>query len=168
LRGRVALDLRSVLEEGIRKQWSVSSEQWPVSAITFSCQLITIHPPSEGTELRRDFGDRNLITACCSLTTAYWPLNYVPRTFRIGNFPINTYGVLLATAFLVALLVAARLAGARWIAARKDLRSRVVDAARGNRRLETLLLWVEPEYRANPLHLISLDFLRSGGVFTAA
>jgi len=28
-----------------------------------------------------------------------------------------------------------------------------------------LLLWAEPEYRANPLHLLSLDFLRSGGVF---
>ena len=34
-----------------------------------------------------------------------------PEIFRIGNFPINTYGVLLALAFLAALLTAARLAG---------------------------------------------------------
>jgi phosphatidylglycerol:prolipoprotein diacylglycerol transferase len=27
------------------------------------------------------------------------------------------------------------------------------------------MLWTEPEYRANPLHLVSLDFVRSGGVF---
>src|SRR4028119_1827179 len=35
-----------------------------------------------------------------------------PEIFHIGNFPINTYGVLLALAFLAALLVSARL-GAR-------------------------------------------------------
>ncbi len=35
-----------------------------------------------------------------------------PELFRIGNFPINTYGVLLALSFLAALLVGARL-GAR-------------------------------------------------------
>jgi phosphatidylglycerol:prolipoprotein diacylglycerol transferase len=28
-----------------------------------------------------------------------------------------------------------------------------------------LMLWTEPEYRENPLRLLSLDFLRSGGVF---
>ena len=88
-----------------------------------------------------------------------------PELFRIGNFPVNTYGVLLALAFLVALLVAARLA------ARDGLpRERVYDlglwmllaALVGSK---VLLLWVEPAYRENPLNLISLDFLRSGGVF---
>jgi len=28
-----------------------------------------------------------------------------------------------------------------------------------------LMLWTEPSYRDNPWHLVSLDFLRSGGVF---
>ena len=88
-----------------------------------------------------------------------------PELFRIGNFPINTYGVLLALAFLGALLVAARLA------ARDGLpRERVYDlglwmllAALAGSKI--LMLWTEPSYRENPLHLISLDFLRSGGVF---
>ncbi|HEY0322221.1 MAG TPA: prolipoprotein diacylglyceryl transferase [Pyrinomonadaceae bacterium] len=88
-----------------------------------------------------------------------------PELFRIGNFPINTYGVLLALAFLVALIVAARLA------ARDGLpRERIYDlglwmllaALIGSK---VLMLWTEPAYRENPLQLFSLDFLRSGGVF---
>jgi phosphatidylglycerol:prolipoprotein diacylglycerol transferase len=88
-----------------------------------------------------------------------------PELFRIGSFPINTYGVLLALAFLAALLIAARLA------ARDGLpRERIYDlglwmllaALLGSK---VLMLWTEPSYRENPLHLISLDFLRSGGVF---
>ncbi len=88
-----------------------------------------------------------------------------PELFRIGSFPINTYGVLLALAFLAALLTAAHLA------ARDGLpRERVYDlglwmllaALIGSK---VLMLFTEPEYRQNPLRLISLDFLRSGGVF---
>ncbi|HYJ46270.1 MAG TPA: prolipoprotein diacylglyceryl transferase [Pyrinomonadaceae bacterium] len=88
-----------------------------------------------------------------------------PEIFRIGNFPINTYGVLLALAFLSALLIAAKLA------ARDGLpRERVYDlglwmllaAIVGSK---VLMLFTEPEYRENPLRLVSLDFLRSGGVF---
>jgi phosphatidylglycerol:prolipoprotein diacylglycerol transferase len=88
-----------------------------------------------------------------------------PEIFRIGNFPINTYGVLLALAFLSALLIAARLA------ARDGLpRERVYDlglwillaAIVGSK---VLMLFTEPEYREDPARLISLDFLRSGGVF---
>src|SRR5207248_4712699 len=33
-----------------------------------------------------------------------------PELFRIGTFPINTYGVLLAIAFLAGLLITAKLA----------------------------------------------------------
>lgn len=88
-----------------------------------------------------------------------------PELFRIGSFPINSYGVLLALAFLMALLVTARLA------ARDGLpRERVYDlglwmllaALVGSK---ILMLWTEPVYRAHPLQLLSLDFLRSGGVF---
>ena len=88
-----------------------------------------------------------------------------PEIFRIGNFPINTYGVLLALAFLSALLIAAKLAGRDGLP-----RERVYDlglwmllaAIVGSK---VLMLFTEPEYRENPLRLISLDFLRSGGVF---
>ncbi|MGB9181259.1 MAG: prolipoprotein diacylglyceryl transferase [Pyrinomonadaceae bacterium] len=88
-----------------------------------------------------------------------------PELFRIGNFPINTYGVLLALAFLAALLMTARLA------ARDGLpRERVYDlglwmllaALVGSK---ILMLWTEPVYREHPLELLSLDFIRSGGVF---
>ncbi|MBA3766401.1 MAG: prolipoprotein diacylglyceryl transferase [Acidobacteria bacterium] len=88
-----------------------------------------------------------------------------PELFHIGSFPINTYGVLLALAFLSALLIAARLA------ARDGLpRERIYDlglwmllaALLGSK---ILMLWTEPSYRENPWHLVSLDFLRSGGVF---
>ncbi|MGB7924547.1 MAG: prolipoprotein diacylglyceryl transferase [Pyrinomonadaceae bacterium] len=88
-----------------------------------------------------------------------------PELFRIGNFPINTYGVLLAMAFLAALLVAARL-GARDGLPREriyDLGLWMLLAALVGSKV--LMLWTEPSYREDPLHLISLDFLRSGGVF---
>ena len=88
-----------------------------------------------------------------------------PELFRIHNFPVNTYGVLLALAFLLALVVAARLASRDGLP-----RERIYDlglwlllaAIVGSK---ALMLVVEPEYRANPSHLLSLDFLRSGGVF---
>jgi len=88
-----------------------------------------------------------------------------PELFRIGNFPINTYGVFLAIAFLCAILITVRLA------ARDGLpRERIYDlslwmllaALVGSK---VLMLFTEPEYRGNPLQLLSLDFLRSGGVF---
>jgi len=88
-----------------------------------------------------------------------------PELFRIGNFPINTYGVLLAIAFLAGLLIAAKLA------ARDGLpRERVYDlglwmllaAIVGSK---ILMFFTEPEYREHPLQIFSLDFLRSGGVF---
>jgi phosphatidylglycerol:prolipoprotein diacylglycerol transferase len=88
-----------------------------------------------------------------------------PELFRIGNFPINTYGVFLAIAFLCAILITVKLA------ARDGLpRERIYDlslwmllaALVGSK---VLMLFTEPEYRENPLQLVSLDFLRSGGVF---
>jgi phosphatidylglycerol:prolipoprotein diacylglycerol transferase len=88
-----------------------------------------------------------------------------PELFRIGSFPINTYGVFLAIAFLCGILITAKLA------ARDGLpRERVYDLCLwmllasliGSK---VLMLFTEPEYRENPLGLLSLDFLRSGGVF---
>jgi phosphatidylglycerol:prolipoprotein diacylglycerol transferase len=88
-----------------------------------------------------------------------------PELFRIGNFPINTYGVFLALAFLSAILIAVKLA------ARDELpREKIYDLCLwmllfsliGSK---ILMLFTEPEYRDHPWQLISLDFLRSGGVF---
>jgi len=88
-----------------------------------------------------------------------------PEIFHIGSFPINTYGVFLAIAFLCAILVAVRLA------ARDGLpRERIYDLSLwmllgGLIGSKILMLFTEPEYRDHPLQLVSLDFLRSGGVF---
>ncbi|MDQ3687575.1 MAG: prolipoprotein diacylglyceryl transferase [Acidobacteriota bacterium] len=88
-----------------------------------------------------------------------------PELFRIFDFPINTYGVLLALSFLVALFVASRLG------ARDGLpRERIYDLGLwmllgGLVGSKLLLMWVEPVYGQNLWHLFSLDFLRSGGVW---
>jgi phosphatidylglycerol:prolipoprotein diacylglycerol transferase len=88
-----------------------------------------------------------------------------PELFHIGSFPVNTYGVLLAAAFLAALLVAARLAKRDGLPQERvyDLGLWMLLAALIGSKV--LMLWTEPIYRQNPLQLISLDFLRSGGVF---
>jgi phosphatidylglycerol:prolipoprotein diacylglycerol transferase len=88
-----------------------------------------------------------------------------PELFRIGSFPVNTYGVLLALAFLSALFVAAR------VAERDGLkRERVFDVGlwmllAGLVGSKLLLMLAEPEYGRNLSNLFSMDFLRSGGVW---
>jgi len=88
-----------------------------------------------------------------------------PELFHIGSFPINTYGVFLALAFLCAILITVKLA------ARDGLRREkiydlclwmLLSSLIGSK---ILMLFTEPEYRDHPLELLSLDFLRSGGVF---
>lgn len=88
-----------------------------------------------------------------------------PELFRIGSFPINTYGVLLALSFLAALLIAARLGHRDGLA-----RERIYDLGlwmllAGLVGSKLLMLVTEPEYRMHPGNLFSLDFLRSGGVW---
>ena len=88
-----------------------------------------------------------------------------PELFRIGNFPVHTYGVLLALAFMAALFVSSRLA------ARDGLpRERVFDLGLwmllgGLLGSKLLLMLAEPQYGASLWNLLSVDFLRSGGVW---
>jgi phosphatidylglycerol:prolipoprotein diacylglycerol transferase len=88
-----------------------------------------------------------------------------PELFHIGSFPINTYGVFLALAFLCAILIAVRLAARDGLPKDKiyDLSLWMLLASLVGSKL--LMLFTEPEYRDHPLQLLSLDFLRSGGVF---
>ena len=88
-----------------------------------------------------------------------------PELFRIGSFPINTYGVFLALAFLCAILITVKLAARDGLPREKiyDLCLWMLLASLIGSKI--LMLFVEPEYRENPLQLLSLDFLRSGGVF---
>lgn len=88
-----------------------------------------------------------------------------PEIIRIFDFPINTYGVLLALALLAALFVASRLAKRDGIPPERmyDLGLWLLIAGLLGSKL--LLLIVDEDYRANPMKFFSVDFLRSGGVF---
>lgn len=88
-----------------------------------------------------------------------------PILFRLGSFPVNTYGVFLALAFLAAIFVTVRLGERDGLPKEKiyDLCLWLLLSSLVGSKL--LMLLTEPEYRQNPLLLFSLDFLRSGGVF---
>ena len=88
-----------------------------------------------------------------------------PEIIRIGSFPLNTYGVFLAIAFLCAILITVKLAGRDGLPRERiyDLSLWMLLASLIGSKI--LMLFTEPEYRAQPLQLLSLDFLRSGGVF---
>jgi len=88
-----------------------------------------------------------------------------PELFRIGNFPINTYGVFLAIAFLCAILIAVRLARRDGLPSEKIYDLSLWMLLAGLVGSKILMLFTEPDYRDNPALLLSLDFLRSGGVF---
>jgi phosphatidylglycerol:prolipoprotein diacylglycerol transferase len=83
-----------------------------------------------------------------------------PELFRIGSFPITTYGIFLAAGMLLALFVASRLG------ARDGLpRERIYDLGLwtligGLIGSKILMFFVEDN-----VHVFSLDFLRSGGVY---
>ena len=83
-----------------------------------------------------------------------------PELFRIGDFPVTSYGIWLAVGMLLALFVAARLGARDGIA--KD---RIYDIGLwaligGLLGSKILMLLVEDN-----VEVLSLDFLRSGGVF---
>ena len=88
-----------------------------------------------------------------------------PVLFRLGEFPVNTYGVFLALAFLCAILVTVKLAERDGLPKQKiyDLSLWMLLASLIGSKI--LMLFTEPEYRQNLWQLLSLDFLRSGGVF---
>src|SRR6266851_4436264 len=88
-----------------------------------------------------------------------------PILFRIYGFPINTYGVFLALAFLGAIFVTVRLAERDGLPKERiyDLCLWLLLSSLVGSKI--LMFFTEPEYREHPLQLFSLDFLRSGGVF---
>jgi phosphatidylglycerol:prolipoprotein diacylglycerol transferase len=83
-----------------------------------------------------------------------------PELFRIGDFPVTSYGLWLAFGMLMALFAASRLA------ARDGLpRERIYDLGLwtllgGLLGSKILMYFVDPN-----VYVFSLDFLRSGGVF---
>jgi phosphatidylglycerol---prolipoprotein diacylglyceryl transferase len=88
-----------------------------------------------------------------------------PEIIHIGSFPINTYGVFLAIAFLCGILVTVKLAERDGLPRQKIYDLSLWMLLAGLIGSKILMLFTEPEYRENPVQLISLDFLRSGGVW---
>ena len=92
-----------------------------------------------------------------------------PELFKIPytEFSINTYGFLLAVAFLAGLLLMARLAARDGLNRQKviDLGLWVLAASLiGSKALMVIAEW-DVTYRDNPRQIFTLDFLRSGGVY---
>jgi phosphatidylglycerol:prolipoprotein diacylglycerol transferase len=88
-----------------------------------------------------------------------------PELFRIGGFPVNTYGVLLALAFLAALFVSARLGERDGLPRERMFDLGLWILLGGLVGSKLLLMLAEPEYGSNWRNLLSVDFLRSGGVW---
>jgi phosphatidylglycerol:prolipoprotein diacylglycerol transferase len=92
-----------------------------------------------------------------------------PELFKIPytNFSFNTYGFLLALAFVAGLLVMARLATRDGLDKQKvyDLGLWVLAASLvGSKALMVITEW-DSYYRDNPRQIFTLDFFRSGGVY---
>ncbi len=92
-----------------------------------------------------------------------------PELFKIPyfNFTFNTYGFLLALAFIVGLFVMAKLAERDGLDKQKvyDLGLWVLAASLvGSKLLMVITEW-DVYYRDNPRQIFTLDFFRSGGVF---
>jgi len=92
-----------------------------------------------------------------------------PELFKIPytNFSFNTYGFLLAVAFVAGLLLMARLASRDGLDRQKvyDLGLWVLAASLiGSKDLMVIAEW-DVYYRDNPRQIFTLDFFRSGGVY---
>jgi phosphatidylglycerol---prolipoprotein diacylglyceryl transferase len=83
-----------------------------------------------------------------------------PELFRIGNFPINTYGILLAAGLLLALYAAAQLAGRDGLPKERIYDLGLWTIIGGLLGSKVLMYFTEPN-----VNIFSLDFLRSGGVY---
>ena len=83
-----------------------------------------------------------------------------PELFRIGDFPITTYGIWLALGMLFALYAAARLGARDGIAKDRIYDLGLWTLVGGLIGSKLLMIAVEPN-----VQIFTLDFLRSGGVF---
>lgn len=83
-----------------------------------------------------------------------------PELFRIGSFPINTYGVMLAVGLLLALFVAAKLAERDGLPKDRIYDLGLWTIIGGLLGSKILMFFTEEN-----VNLFSLDFLRSGGVY---
>ena len=83
-----------------------------------------------------------------------------PELFRIGTFPITTYGIFMALGMLLALFVASRLAARDGLSKDRIYDLGLWTLVGGLVGSKLLMILVEPD-----VQIFTLDFLRSGGVF---
>lgn len=89
----------------------------------------------------------------------------LPELFRIGPLPITPYGILVAAGFFLGLWIASRFASRREGADPRQVWdfgvTLVLFSLLG---AKLMLIFTDPFFR-DPGHLLSLDFIRSAGVF---
>jgi phosphatidylglycerol:prolipoprotein diacylglycerol transferase len=83
-----------------------------------------------------------------------------PELFRIGNFPVTTYGIFLAVGMMLALLTAAKLGQRDGLPKERIYDIGLWTLVGGLVGSKLLMLMLEDN-----VNVFSLDFLRSGGVF---
>ena len=83
-----------------------------------------------------------------------------PELFRIGDFPVTTYGIFLAVGMLLALFVASRLAARDGLPSERIYDLGLWTLLGGLLGSKILMFFVE-----DSVQVFSLDFLRSGGVY---
>lgn len=88
-----------------------------------------------------------------------------PELFRIGSFPVNTYGLLLAVGMMLALFAGARLGVRDGLPKEKLYDLGLWTIIGGLLGSKILMMLVDDAYRQNFWSIFSLDFLRSGGVY---
>ena len=83
-----------------------------------------------------------------------------PELFRIGSFPITTYGIFLATGMLLALYISSKLAARDGLPRERFYDIGLWALVGGLLGSKVLMYFVEDH-----VQILSLDFLRSGGVY---
>jgi phosphatidylglycerol:prolipoprotein diacylglycerol transferase len=89
----------------------------------------------------------------------------LPKLIHFGSFFLPTYGVLVATAFLVGLWMTSRLAKAAGMNSDVIVNLGVYCALAGIVGAKVLMIALDPALRANPMEIFSLSTLQSAGIF---
>jgi len=90
----------------------------------------------------------------------------LPALFRIGNFFLPTYGLLVTLGFLIGLWMAVRLGRQAGLNTDSVLNLGIYSALAGIVGAKLLLILLDLEYySAHPLEIFSLTTLQAGGVF---
>jgi phosphatidylglycerol:prolipoprotein diacylglycerol transferase len=89
----------------------------------------------------------------------------LPKLIQFGTFYLPTYGVLVATAFLVALWMTSRLAKDAGMNPDMVVNLGVYCALAGIAGAKILMIAMDPSYRTNPAEIFSLSTLQSAGIF---